>query len=148
MTFQNPRSVEHPSWGAERIYYMSHFFHSKGKAGSVASSFFKRLNQVLFHVNIPPQVCIGKRLELAHGGFGIVMHHDTVIGDDAILFQNVTIGNGGARIGHRVYIGAGAVIIGSVKIGDDVTIGANAVVNFDIPSGRTVVGPKSKIVEC
>lgn len=106
----------------------------------------KRINQILFHVNIPPQAKIGKRLELAHGGFGIVINKNTVIGDDAIIFHNVTIGNGGARIGHRVYIGTGAVIIGSVIIGDDVTIGANTVVNFDVPSGCTVVGQKAKIL--
>ena len=73
------------------------------------------------------------------------MHHDTEIGSDAIIFHNVTIANGGARIGDRVYIGTGAVIIGKVSIGNDVVIGANAVVNFDIPDGGLALGPKATL---
>ncbi len=117
------------------------------KNGGGGAKLCKRVNQLLFHVNIPPTVEIGSNLELAHGGFGIVIHADTVIGDDAIIFHNVTIGNGGAIIGDRVYIGTGAVIIGAVTIGDDVVIGANTVVNFDVPNGCTVVGPKPRIIE-
>jgi len=44
------------------------------------------------------------------------------------------------RIGDRVYIGAGATIIGDINIGDDVIIGANATVTKDVPDGMTVVG--------
>lgn len=145
-TSQNPHSVPHPHRGSEALYYCSHTLHSKKYIGSLFSAFLKRLNQFVFHVNIPPQVKIGKRLELAHGGFGVVIHQNTIIGDDAIIFHNVTIGNGGARIGNRVYIGTGVVIIGAVKIGDDVSIGANTVINFDVPAGATVVGTRAKII--
>ena len=145
-TSKNSHSVPHPSHGSEAIYYMAHALYTKAYIGGILSRILKRLNQFLFHVNIPSQVKIGKHLELVHGGFGVVMHHDTIIGDDAIIFHNVTIGNGGARIGNNVYIGAGAVIIGAIKIGNDVSIGANTVVNFDVPSGATVVGARSKII--
>jgi serine O-acetyltransferase len=144
-TSRNPYSIPHPKRGPEAIYYISHLL-SKTYLGSFFSAFLKRVNQLIFHVNIPPQVKIGKRLELAHGGFGVVIQQDTIIGDDAIIFHNVTIGNGGARIGDRVYIGTGVVIIGAVKIGDDVSIGANTVVNFDVPPGATVVGTRAKII--
>ncbi len=76
----------------------------------------------------------------------MIMHHNVRIGDDAILFQNVTIGNGGASIGDRVYIGAGAVILGRITIGNDVLIGANTVVNFDVPDNSTVVGVKGRVI--
>ena len=140
----NPKAVEYRERGAEKIYYISHRLYKRGFKRT--AMVFKRLNQLLFRVYIPPQVKIGKRLQLPHGGFGVVMHEDTVIGDDAIIFHNVTIANGGARIGDRVYIGTGAVIIGAVRIGNDVTIGAHAVVNFDVPEGSTVVGPKARII--
>lgn len=147
MTSKNPRSVGNRSWGAERIYYISNYLYQGGKIYRCFSLIFKRLNQLLFHVNIPPQVIIGKGLDLPHGGFGIVIHHDTVIGNEAIIFHNVTIGNGGARIGDRVYLGTGSVIIGAVKVGNDVTIGANTVVTFDVPDNMTVVGQKSRIID-
>jgi len=44
------------------------------------------------------------------------------------------------KIGDRVYIGAGAKILGPLKIGEDAIIGANAVVTKDVPAGATVVG--------
>lgn len=144
-TSRNSRSVPHPKWGAEHIYYLSNRLYRNNF--KLFAWILKRINQFVFHVNIQPQVVIGERLELAHGGFGIVMHADTKIGDDAIIFHNVTIGNGGARIGDRVYIGTGAVIIGAQKIGNDVAIGANAVVSFDVPDNSTVVGPKGRILE-
>lgn len=43
-------------------------------------------------------------------------------------------------MGDRVMIGAGAVILGSLKIGNDVSIGANAVVTHDIPDNCVAVG--------
>ncbi len=107
--------------------------------------FIKYLNMMIFRNYIPPEVKIGRRLDLPHGGFGVIMQKDTQIGDDAIIFHNVTFANGGARVGKRVYIGSGATILGNVKIGDDVTIGAHSLINFDVPDGSTVVGHIAKI---
>ena len=84
----------------------------------------------------------------------IYIHNNAVIGENCTIFQQVTIGlnehrldySKAAQIGNRVYIGAGAKIIGNVTIGDDVRIGANAVVTKDVPSGKTVVG-YNKIIE-
>ena len=44
------------------------------------------------------------------------------------------------RIGNRVYIAAGAKVLGDITIGDDVIIGANAVVTKDVPPDVVVVG--------
>jgi len=140
---ENPRSVDYEQRGAEKLYYLSHKLHIANY--NKLAALIKRINQSIFKVNIYPQVKIGEGLQLPHGGFGVVMHHDTTVGKDAIIFHGVTIGNGGARIGDRVYIGTGAVIIGKVNIGNDVVIGANAVVTFDIPDKGLVVAPKSTI---
>lgn len=148
MTFiksENPRSMGYKAHGAERIYYLSRYFYEK-KFRRISNT-FKRINQFIFRVYIPPGVIIGKRLDLPHGGFGVVIHAGVIIGDDAIIFHNVTIGNGGASIGDRVYIGTGSIIVGKIRIGDDVTIGANTFVNFDVPSGSTVVGQKGTIIK-
>ena len=98
ITSNNSRSIPHPSYGCEKIHYWAYKFYRKGLLGNTLSIILKRINQFIFHLNIPPSVKIGERLELAHGGFGIVIHSNTIIGDDAIIFHNVTIGNGGARI--------------------------------------------------
>lgn len=97
-------------------------------------------------INVPWETRIGPGLLIGHCG-GIVVTPYATIGRDCNLSHNVTIGvtRGGARpgaprIGDRVYIGPGAVVVGAVSIGDDVAIGANAVVSKDVPDGATVRG--------
>ncbi len=145
MNSKNPRSIQPPMRGVEAMYYLSNRLWNNNF--KLLASTIKRVNQLIFHVNIPPAVSIGKRLELAHGGFGVVIHHNTIIGDDAIILHNVTIGNGGARIGNRVTIGTGVTIIGAVSIGDDVVLGANSLVVDNIPNRATVFAPKGIIKE-
>jgi maltose O-acetyltransferase len=50
------------------------------------------------------------------------------------------------RIGRRVYIGAGAVILPGVTIGDDAIVGAGAVVRHDVPAGMVAVGVPARVV--
>jgi len=75
-----------------------------------------------------------------------VISGDTVIGNDVIVRNGVTLGLrrtgvvGAPIIGDRVDIGAGAKILGPVHIGDDVAIGANAVVLSDVPANSIAVG--------
>jgi serine O-acetyltransferase len=110
----------------------------------------KFLNVFLFRSYIDPSAKIGKRLNLPHGGFGTVIVRSATIGDDAIIFHNVTIGMrkpGDIKIGDRVYIGTGAKLLGPLTIGNDVRIGAGAIVNFDVPDGATVVGPQAEIIK-
>lgn len=86
---------------------------------------------------------LGQRLKLPHPN-GVVIHQECEIGDDCMIMQQVTIGitnNGGPpRIGSRVYIGAGAKVLGPIVIGDGAAIGANAVVLKDVPAGYTATG--------
>lgn len=92
---------------------------------------------------------IGQRLDLPSVGFGEMIGPEVEIGDDAIIFHNVTIGHakpGPIAIGDRVYIGTAAIILGPVKIGNDVTIGANVTITQDIPDGATVVAQKPRIL--
>lgn len=101
--------------------------------------------QLFFSCVIPPSVSIGSGSCIAHG-VGIVIHHDTVIGCNAKIYQNVTIGNPGVRIGDNCLIGSGAVILGPCCIGNNSKIGANAVVCSDVPDDCTVIGAKSTVI--
>jgi serine O-acetyltransferase len=147
MKSKNKRYCPHAPWGAEVLYYLSHRLWKRGYRR--LSLLPKYLNVVLFRMYIDSPACIGERLDLPHGGFGVVIGPNVTIGDDAIIFHNVTIGHakpGQVMIGDRLYAGTGSRILGPLRIGDDVTIGANAVVTFDVPDGATVVGQRARII--
>lgn len=60
--------------------------------------------------------------------FGIVIRKNTVIGENCVIHQNVTIGQRrteqeAAIIGNNVDIGANAIILGPVSIGNHSKIG-------------------------
>jgi len=95
---------------------------------------------------------IGRRVVFGHQS-GIVIHHNAEIGDDCLIRQNVTIGavtdargHEAPKLGNRVQVGVGAVIVGKVVIGDDVIIGPNVTVMTNIPSGTTVCAPSPRLI--
>jgi serine O-acetyltransferase len=105
-----------------------------------------KLSEVFLGITIGCSAKIGRRLCIEHFG-GIVIHGASVIGDDCMIRQGVTIGNrqpdkpfDAPILGSRVSVGAGAKILGKVVIGDDVSIGANAVVIKDVPANHVAVG--------
>lgn len=104
---------------------------------------------ILTSSDIDVRAKLGRNLRLPHPN-GIIIHGEVEIGDDCIIMQQVTIGlrppGRVPRLGSRVYVGAGAKILGSVTIGDDARIGANAVVLSDVPAGATAVGIPARIV--
>jgi serine O-acetyltransferase len=112
---------------------------------SILYKILKLLSQILTGIDLPCEVQVGRRLIIEHFG-DIIISGDTVIGDDVVIRNGVTIGlkrtgvAGAPIIGNRVDIGAGAKILGAIHIGDDVVIGANAVVLKDIPANSLAVG--------
>jgi serine O-acetyltransferase len=113
--------------------------------------FFFRYVRNHYGVELPYSARIGRRVVIEHQG-AIVIHGNSVIGDECILRQGVTLGNrhlsapfAAPVLGRGVSVGAGAKILGNVKIGDNAVIGANAVVLRDVPAGRTAVGIPAKL---
>lgn len=105
-----------------------------------------------YGIELPYTVALGRRVIIEHQG-AIVIHGYCHIGDDSIIRQGVTLGLrhldrlfDAPKLGKRVNVGAGAVILGNVAIGDDANIGANAVVLSDVPPGATAVGIPAKIL--
>lgn len=128
--------------------------HRKGRGPwSLAMRKIARLRRNVFSVltasDIHVETRFGRNMKLPHPT-GVVIHADAVIGDDCMIMQQVTIGQlatGGApTIGSRVYIGAGARVLGPITIGDGARIGANAVVLCDVPPNATAVGIPARIV--
>lgn len=118
-----------------------------------------RRSRNVYGIELSAQTRIGRRFRIAHQ-HGIVIHRRAVIGDDCLIRHGVTIGAfGGAaserrragepgapRLGDRVEVGAGAVLVGPIRIGDDALIGPNAVVMTNVPPGAIVASPQSRIV--
>jgi maltose O-acetyltransferase len=50
------------------------------------------------------------------------------------------------KIGDRVFIGAGSIIMPGVVIGNDAIIGAGSIVTKDIPDGSLAVGSPARVI--
>lgn len=100
----------------------------------------------LYGLEIPIGTIIGGGLYIGHP-VGVTITCER-LGSNATIVALNTIGRRvGARwprIGDRVYLGAGAKVLGDLDLGDDVLVGANAVVVKDVPSNTTVLGVPAK----
>jgi serine O-acetyltransferase len=95
-------------------------------------------------VEIHPAAKIGRRFFIDHG-MGVVIGATAVVGDDVMIYHDVTLGarsnNAGKRhptIGNNVVIGSGAKVLGDIDIGDRVRINANLVVTKSVPARTNV----------
>lgn len=84
-------------------------------------------------VELPAQVKIGRDFQLAHRGFGTVIHPDTTIGDRVKIFHQVTIGRADS------YRPREESLMRSIVIGDDVII---------FPGAKVLGGPGITVVGC
>jgi len=117
-----------------------------------------RLISVLAHwwtgVEIHPGATVGNGFFIDHGT-GVVIGETAEIGDNCVIFHNVTMGGTGKHHGKRhptiednVFIGTGAVLLGPIRVGHNSKIGANSfIIMHDVPPNSTVVGTPAKIVK-
>jgi serine O-acetyltransferase len=105
-------------------------------------------------VEIHPGARIGRRFFIDHGA-GVVIGETAEIGDDCVLFHNVTLGGTGKHRGKRhptvgdgVLIGTGATLLGPVRVGARAVIGAGSFIRMrDVPAGCTAAGIPARIVK-
>jgi maltose O-acetyltransferase len=86
-----------------------------------------------WHIRIGDDVTLAPRV--------LVLAHDASI-KRSLNYARI----GKVRIGDRVFIGAGSIILPGVSIGDDVIIGAGSVVSRDIPSGVVAAGNPAQVI--
>ena len=115
--------------------------------------FISYLTRIITGIEIHPKAQIGNRFFIDHGE-GVVIGETTIIGDDVLIYQQVTLGGTGNEhgkrhptIGNNVIIGAGAKVLGNITIGDNTRVGAGSVVVDDVPEHCTVVGVPGRVVQ-
>jgi len=128
---------------AHSLYNRKHFFTAR---------LISQISRFLTGIEIHPGAQIGRRFFIDHG-MGVVIGETAEIGDDVMLFHQVTLGGTGKDKGKRhptiennVIISAGVKVLGPIVIGENSKIGANAVVLHDIPKNATAVGIPAKVV--
>ena len=97
-------------------------------------------------VEIHPGATLGRRFFIDHG-MGVVTGETAELGDDVMLYHQVTLGGRSMErvkrhptLGNGVTVGAGAKILGPVYVGDGAQVGANSVVVKDVPAGAIATG--------
>lgn len=124
----------------------------KYRLKSVRGIIFRILKRLLTYrgYNISSGAQIGEGFYLYHRG--TVFIGPLKIGKNCNVGHNVTIGrawkNGEIvrpRIGDKVWIGTGAVIVGGISIGSNVLIAPNAYINFNVPDNSIVLGNPGRI---
>lgn len=115
-----------------------------------------------FHANWGCNMHVGNNF-YANFNLTVVDDADIFIGDSVMIAPNVVIATGThpicpelrekvyqynlpVRIGSRVWIGAGTLIMPGVTIGDDSVVGAGSVVTKDIPAGVVAVGNPCRVL--
>jgi serine O-acetyltransferase len=140
----------YPGFQALTIHRIAHGLFQAGVP------FFPRLisyfTRFLTGIEIHPGARLGRGIFIDHG-MGVVIGETAIVGDDALIYQGVTLGGTGKELGKRhptlgkgVVVGAGAKVLGNIELGDNVRIGAGSVVLRSVPSDCTVVGVPGRVV--
>jgi len=105
-----------------------------------------------YGIVIPEYTVVGPGLFINRFG-GIYVNGDAVIGSNVNFTHGIMLGQqnrgplmGSPIVGDRVFLAAGAKVIGRIKIGNDAVIGANAVVTKDVPEMAVVGGIPAKVL--
>lgn len=104
-------------------------------------------------IEIHPGAQIGRGFFIDHG-HGVVIGETAIIGNNVTLYQGVTLGGTGKETGKRhptlkdnVMVSVGAKVIGSFTVGENSKIGAGSVVLNEVPPNSTVVGVPGRVVK-
>ena len=124
----------HALWG----YRVAHFLWNRNL--KLIARIFSNAVRTYTGIEIHPAATIGRRFFIDHG-MGVVIGETAIVGDDVMIYHDVTLGSKGfshgkrhPTIGDDVVIGAGARVLGNVSVGRGARISANAVITKDLPA--------------
>ena len=134
----------YPGLWALFFHRIAHWFYSRGL--KLIGRFISGISRLLTSVDIHPGAQIGRRVFIDHAT-GVVIGETAIVGNDVLIYQQVTLGGVSLSHGKRhptvedgAIIGAGAKVLGNITIGREAKIGANSVVVTDVDPECTAVG--------
>lgn len=141
----------YPGLWALFFHRIAHWIYKKGLR--FLPRFISAIGLFLTTIDIHPAATLGRRVFIDHG-VGVVIGETAIVGDDVIIYQQVTLGGVSTSKGKRhptlengVVIGAGAKILGNITIGENSKVGANSVVVKDVPADSTAVGIPARVLK-
>ena len=142
----------YPGLWALLFHRIAHWFYKKGLR--FIPRLISAIGMFLTMIDIHPGATMGRRVFIDHG-VGVVIGETAIIGNDVIIYQQVTLGGVSASkdkrhptIGNNVVVGAGAKVLGNITVGDGSKIGANSVVVKNVPSMATAIGIPARVIHC
>jgi serine O-acetyltransferase len=142
----------YPGLWALFFHRFAHYLYKKGLR--FIPRFISGISRFITTIDIHPAAQIGERVFIDHGT-GVVIGETCIIGNDVVIYQQVTLGgvstSAGKRhptVGNNVVVGAGAKVLGNIILGDNAKIGANSVVVKNVPCCATAIGIPARIVNC
>ena len=141
----------YPGLWAMFFYRIAHWFYTKGLR--FIPRLISAMGMFLTMIDIHPGATIGRRVFIDHG-VGVVIGETTIIGDDVLIYQQVTLGGVSTDKGKRhptiksgAVIGAGAKVLGNIIVGENAKVGANSVVVKEVPADCTAVGIPARVLK-
>lgn len=147
----------YPGLHAVLLHRLAHAFWETGFI--IPARMISQFNRALTGIEIHPGAQLGKRVFIDHG-MGVVIGETTVVGDDVVIYQAVTLGAGadarkGAEtrgkkrhptLGSGVIVGSGAEIQGPIYVGNNVQVASGSIVLKDVPDNSVVVGVPGRVI--
>ncbi len=128
--------LAYPGLHALWNHRIAHFLWNHGF--KLLARVFSNWSRTVTGIEIHPGATIGRRFFIDHG-MAVVIGETAIIGDDVMLYHDVTLGSRGFAEGKRhptiqnnVIIGAGARVLGDITIGEGCRIAANHLVTEDL----------------
>lgn len=141
----------YPGLWALFFHRNAHWLYKKGLR--FLPRFISAIGLFLTTIDIHPAATLGRRVFIDHG-VGVVIGETAILGDDVIVYQQVTLGGVSTSKGKRhptlennVVIGAGAKILGNINIGENSKVGANSVVVKNVPANSTAIGIPARVLK-
>lgn len=150
--FAIPELLTYAGLWAITLHRVAHFLHLAGIP--FIPRLLSQISRFFTGIEIHPGARIGRGFFIDHGN-GVVIGETAEIGENVLVFHQVTLGNAnftsaGKRhptVGSHVIIGAGAKLLGPITVGDHSVVGAGTIVTRDVPDNSVIVGNPGRVVK-